>query len=87
MAVFILKTGRGAGFVPPACAGVFADVACPGPFADWIEELYVEKVTGGCGADPLVYCPTAALSRGQMAVFLSKALDLEVIYPGPFALP
>ena len=42
---------------PPA-AGVFADVACPSLFADWIEELYALGVTGGCQASPLSTAPT-----------------------------
>ena len=36
--------------LPPACAGVFADVPCPGGFAvDFIEGLFDEGVTAGCG--------------------------------------
>ncbi|HTY41401.1 MAG TPA: choice-of-anchor tandem repeat GloVer-containing protein [Thermoanaerobaculia bacterium] len=70
MAVFLLKTEHGASHVPPACAGVFGDVACPGLFADWIEELASEGITGGCGAGS--YCPLSPVTRGQMAVFLLK---------------
>jgi len=28
-------------------------VACPGPFTDWIEQLFHESITGGCGGSPL----------------------------------
>jgi hypothetical protein len=71
MAVFLLKGEHGAVYVPPACAGVFADVACPGPFTDWIEQLAAEGVTAGCGGGN--YCPDAAVTRAQMAVFLLKS--------------
>jgi hypothetical protein len=70
MAVFLLKAKHGSGFVPPACTGVFSDVACPSQFADWIEELAAEGITGGCGGGN--YCPDAAVNRAQMAVFLLK---------------
>ena len=76
MAVFLLRTENGSAYVPPTCAGIFDDVACPSQYADWIEKLYADAVTGGCGTDPLVYCPTNANTRGQMAVFLTKAFDL-----------
>jgi hypothetical protein len=73
MAVFILKAVHGSGFVPPACSGDFGDVACPGPFADWIEQLAAEGVTGGCGGGN--YCPGNNVTRGQMAAFLVNAFD------------
>jgi hypothetical protein len=75
MAVFLLKTAHGSAFTPPACTGVFADVACPSPFADWIERLAAEGVTAGCGGGH--YCPDAPNTRGQMAVFLSRMFALE----------
>jgi hypothetical protein len=78
MAVFLLKTEWGAGFAPEPCGGLFADVPCPAtpefPFSDWIERLYADGVTGGCSGDPLLYCPDAPNLRGEMAVFLTKAL-------------
>jgi len=73
MAVFLLKSKFGATHAPPACGHVFADVACPFLFADWIEELYALGVTGGCLASPLSYCPDAPVTRAQMAAFLLKA--------------
>jgi uncharacterized repeat protein (TIGR03803 family) len=71
MAVFLLKTEHGAGHTPPACTGVFPDVACPGLFADWVEELASEGITAGCGGGD--YCPISPVTREQMAVFLLKA--------------
>jgi len=72
MAVFLLKAKLGGGYAPPAASGtVFSDVP-PGAFAGaWIEDLAGSGVTSGCGG-PL-YCPDAAVTRAQMAVFLLKA--------------
>ncbi len=68
MAVFLLKTKHGSTYVPPACTGDFADVPCPSQFADWIEQLSAEGITGGCGGSN--YCPAQAVRRDQMAAFL-----------------
>ena len=81
MAVFLLRAKFGNGYGVPACAGIFADVACPGDFADWIEALYNEGITGGCGTDPLLFCPNQPNTRGQMAVFLTKAFSLGLYGP------
>ena len=82
MAVFLLKAQHGFFYVPPACTGIFADVACPGAFAaDWIEQLSQEGITGGCGGGN--YCPDAAVTREQMAVFLMKAEHGSNFTPPP----
>ena len=75
MAVFLLKAEHGSGYAPPACAGVFTDVPCPSAFANWIEQLAAEQITGGCGGGN--YCPTSSNTRGQMAVFITKAFHLQ----------
>ena len=71
----LLRTERALPYAPPPCAGLFDDVECsptPAFAVDWIEQLYNEGVTAGCGANPLTYCPSNAVTRGQMAVFLVK---------------
>ena len=75
MAVFLLKAEHGSGYVPPACAGSFDDVPCPSLFADWIEQLAAENITGGCGGNN--YCPGNDNTRGQMAVFIVKTFSLQ----------
>ena len=72
MAVFLLKGKFGPSHVPPPATGtVFADVHI-GDFADaWIEELAALQITGGCGGGN--YCPSQAVTRAQMAVFLLKS--------------
>ncbi len=78
MAVFLLKTEHGSSYVPPACAGVFDDVPCPGAAAvDFIERLAAEGITGGCQASPPLYCPDNSSTRGQMAVFIVKTFGLQ----------
>jgi hypothetical protein len=79
MAAFLLKAKHGSGYVPPACAGIFTDVACPSQFANWIEQLYAEAITGGCGTG--IYCPNNPNTRGQMAVFLVKTFGLQLYGP------
>jgi hypothetical protein len=76
MSAFLLKAEHGSGYAPPACMGVFGDVPCPSLFANWIEQLYAEGVTGGCQNSPLLYCPGNPVTRGQMAVFLVKTFSL-----------
>ncbi|MEX0879455.1 MAG: S-layer homology domain-containing protein [Thermoanaerobaculia bacterium] len=71
MAVFLLKAKHGLCYSPPGCTGVFGDVPCPSTFADWIEALAAEGITGGCGGGN--YCPQNPVRRDQMAVFLLKA--------------
>jgi hypothetical protein len=76
MAVFLLRAKHGADYVPPAAVGVFSDV--PGNYwaAAWIEQLYAEGITTGCGTNPLTYCPEGLVTRAQMAVFLVRTFNL-----------
>jgi IPT/TIG domain len=73
MAVFLLKAEHGPDYVPPGCLGAFPDVPCPSVFADWIERLAAEGITGGCGGGN--YCPDSSSTRGQMAVFLTRTFS------------
>jgi hypothetical protein len=61
---------------PPACVPgqeMFNDVPASNPFCPWIEELVRRGITTGCGSGN--YCPSASVSRAQMAAFLLKTLD------------
>ena len=75
MAVFLLKAEHGSTYVPPMCSGIFPDVPCPSQFANWIEQLFHESITGGCGGGN--YCPADPNTRGQMAVFITRTLGLQ----------
>jgi uncharacterized protein (DUF1800 family) len=70
MAPFLLKVYHGTSYAPPPAQGVFGDVPASSPFAPWVEELARLAVTVGCGGTS--YCPSNAVTRGQMAVFMTK---------------
>jgi S-layer family protein len=79
MAVFVLLT-KEPGLTPPACGTpMFNDVPASSPFCRWIEELARRGVVTGCGGGN--YCPTAAVTREQMAVFLSGTFGLMLYGP------
>jgi hypothetical protein len=59
----------------PPPTPTFADVPNGHPFYQFVEALGRSGITGGCGGGN--FCPDAPLTRGQMAVFLSKALGLH----------
>ena len=73
MAVFLLKSKLGAGYLPPPATGtVFVDVPANAFAAAWIEDLAARGITVGCGSD--LYCPNSQITRAQMAAFLLRAL-------------
>lgn len=62
---------------PAPATASFNDVPATHPFFQYIEALKESGITGGCNAAPPLYCPDAPVTRGQMAVFLAKALGLN----------
>ncbi len=68
-------------YTPPACvAGVpFTDVTCTTPYDAWIEQFARDGVTGGCGGGN--YCPSTAVTRDQMAVFIERAMRGTANWP------
>ena len=75
MAVFLLRAmGHGSPSHLPAYRGIFKDVPASNPYARYIEHLYDHGVTGGCSTSPRKYCPDDPVTRGQMAVFLLRAI-------------
>lgn len=74
MAIFLLRSKEGPSYTPPACTTpLFADVPCSSAYARWINELAVRGVTSGCGFGN--FCPDAAVTREQMAIFLLLVLQ------------
>jgi hypothetical protein len=61
---------------PAPATATFNDVPTTHPFFRFIEALYNSGITAGCSAAPPLYCPDNPVTRGQMAVFLAKALGL-----------
>jgi S-layer homology domain len=76
MAIFLLRAKHGSSYTPPAATGIFDDVPTSSWVADWVEQLYNEGITTGCGANPLSYCPEDTVTRAQMAVFIVRTFGL-----------
>ncbi len=72
MAVFLERGIRGSGYVPPPATGsVFGDVGTEDFAAAFVEQLFADGITGGCGGGN--YCSNDPVTRAQMAVFLLRA--------------
>jgi hypothetical protein len=84
MAVFIERAlGK---FAPsPTPSGMFTDVPYPGleSFTPFIEQYYNDGLTVGCSQSPLKYCPQNNVTRGEMAVFIERALGNFAPNPSP----
>ncbi len=52
----------------------FADVSATHWTLPYIESLYASGITGGCGNNPIIYCPDATVTRAQMAIFLLRGI-------------
>jgi hypothetical protein len=75
MAIFLLRSKHGSSYTPPAPSGtVFDDVPISHWAAAWIEQLYAEGITGGCGNGD--FCPNNPVTRAEMAIFLVRTFDL-----------
>ena len=72
MAIFLLRMIHGAGYSPPSALGLFTDVPANHWAVDWVEQLAAEGITQGCGVN--LFCPAQAVTRGEMAVFLIRAM-------------
>jgi outer membrane protein assembly factor BamB len=82
MAVFLERGIRGAAFQPPAASGaIFEDVAATDFAAAFIEQLFLDGITGGCGNNN--YCPNDSVTRAQMSVFLLRAKYGATYVPPP----
>src|SRR5678815_4139890 len=72
--VFCSWTPALSAYTPAACAQLFDDVPNGNAFCPWIEELWREEISLGCGSGPLRYCPNDPLTRAEAAELLGKAL-------------
>ncbi|HYX45756.1 MAG TPA: S-layer homology domain-containing protein [Sphingomicrobium sp.] len=68
---------------PAPATADFGDVPTSSPIFQFVEALYRSGITAGCGGGN--YCPNSPVTRGQMAVFLAKALGLN--WPGAVGAP
>jgi hypothetical protein len=74
MAAFLIRA-KGLTQLFPATP-TFADVPASNPFFGYIERLYEQGITTGCGTNGLgqpIYCPGEFVPRQQMAAFLIRA--------------
>ncbi|MFN0172909.1 MAG: NBR1-Ig-like domain-containing protein [Bryobacteraceae bacterium] len=59
-------------FTLPAAAQYFSDVTWEMPFVNTVERMRQLGITTGCA--PGQYCPGSVVTRGQMAVFIVRAI-------------
>jgi tRNA A-37 threonylcarbamoyl transferase component Bud32 len=70
MAVFMLRLKYGPEYLPPEATGkAFADVPKTHWAAGWVEQMYKDGITTGCGGNPPNFCPNDDVKRAAFAVF------------------
>ncbi len=70
--------------LPSTADAPFSDAA--GVFEDSINRLAAAGITKGCNPPTnTLFCPDSAVTRGQMAAFLVRALDLPSTTDAPFS--
>jgi len=82
MAIFALRGKFGLDYLPPACVAgteLFADVPATSPFCRWVEDFARNGIAGGCGSGN--FCPNNPVTREQMAVFLVRLREPNVVPP------
>ena len=62
--------------IHPAASAGFSDTA-DNTHEAHIDALAAAGITIGCSTEPLRYCPTQPVTRGQMATLLTRALRIE----------
>jgi hypothetical protein len=85
-AVFILRGSYGSipsAPYPPPSSPTFADVAPSFWGFAWIESLWLDHLTAGCGTDPLIYCPLRDHSRAEASVFFLRIQNGVDYQPPP----
>lgn len=61
---------------PVSPTGIFSDVSVNSIYAPYIEAIYTQNITAGCGTNPLRFCPTNFVPHSQMSVFIYKGWRL-----------
>lgn len=72
----VLINGTGLSIAPPPTIATFADVPATHLYSQAVEEIYRRGITSGCGTSPMRFCPDAITTRGQIAVFIIRALGV-----------
>lgn len=78
MAVFLLRARYGSTYIPPNATGtMFYDVPSSHWAAKWIENVANKGISyGQHGCAPGYFCPSAQVTRAEMAGMLVRAFDL-----------
>jgi RHS repeat-associated protein len=71
MAAFIIRS-LGILNPPQPTQQRFQDVLPSNPFYAFIDQMGLRGITLGCSGNPPLYCPSAPVTRGQMAAFLFR---------------
>ncbi len=82
MAVLVLATLEGSGYMPPACvrgSERFSDVPASSPYCAWVQDFANRGITAGGGVHQ--YCPLGQTTRGEASVFNTKAFGLKLYAP------
>jgi hypothetical protein len=75
-AVFVERGIHSATYDPPTPATqVFADLALDSWAAKWVDGLWEDQYTAGCGTNPLVYCPWQGHTRAEGCVFYLRMMN------------
>jgi tRNA A-37 threonylcarbamoyl transferase component Bud32 len=83
MAIFMLRVKYGADYLPPEATGkIFTDVPKTHWASGWVEQMYAEGITTGCGVNPMRFCPNDEVTRAAFAVF-----TLRTKYGAKYAPP
>ena len=83
MAVWLIRA-LGESAPSPAGQSRFDDVSTGDWWMPYVERMADLGITVGCSGDPPKYCPGSSVTRGQMASFLTRALDLPSAEPAGF---
>jgi hypothetical protein len=74
IATGIGQWGTWAGYYPWLTTQAFTDVPPSSLFFDYINVLSSWQITSGCSSTPSQFCPTALVTRDQLATFIIKCM-------------
>lgn len=85
LAAFLGRALHPTPFVPPTASGLFGDVPASFWAAPWIEQIYRDGLTTGCGVSgsARLYCPQSLATRAEIAVLLVRAVHGSGFVPPP----
>ena len=85
-AVFVMRGAYGAipdPPYPPPGTPTFDDVDPAYWGYGWIESMWTDGFTAGCGTDPLIYCPLRDHTRAEGSVFFLRVKNSAAYNPPP----